>query len=212
LVEPSGAVRDRAFLAVLLLVGAAGIASGLFQLIWVSASAPSGIFDAVLGLTVLLVTWLFLAPYVLPATFRVTVTPAARPHATRSRPAAGRPAPISAHHPSTEEPVPAAPAPAAIPRWADPLVDRTGGSTVARFARSAASAPAPPAWAPAVEPEESPDSATAPIGDQVPDWLEGEGEAAPAVATQVLDELDQISSQLQAEAALRVGRRPTPSA
>lgn len=205
-------MRDRAFLAVLLFVGAAAIASGLYQLMWLNSSMPTGIFDAVLGLTVLLVTWLFLAPYVLPETFGLPTAASVRPASTTG-PTAGRPPPLTAHRPEPRAPAPRAPAPApaGIPRWADPLVDRSGTPAIAARPGAAAAAPTPPA---PVRPR-APPSAPSPnaLEENVPEWLETDDKSStsPGPASQIIDELDQITTQLGPEYALRSSRRLSPS-
>jgi hypothetical protein len=60
-------VRDRAFLALLFVVGGSSLLWGLYELFYVSPTAPAGVFNTVLGLMVLLVTWAFLFPYVIPS-------------------------------------------------------------------------------------------------------------------------------------------------
>lgn len=67
MVEDPHDLRDRAFVVILLLVGGGAVASGLFQLVVLSiTNDPAAVFDVVLGFAVLLITWLFLAPYVFP--------------------------------------------------------------------------------------------------------------------------------------------------
>jgi hypothetical protein len=60
-------VRDRAFLGLLFVVGGSSLLWGLYEIFYVSPTAPAGIFNTVLGLMVLLVTWAFLVPYVVPS-------------------------------------------------------------------------------------------------------------------------------------------------
>ena len=73
MVEESRDLRDKAFLAILVLVGAAATASGLVQILYEPSPSPAALFDTALGLAVLLVTVLFLAPYVFPKTFGIPV-------------------------------------------------------------------------------------------------------------------------------------------
>jgi hypothetical protein len=60
-------VRDRAFLGLLFVVGGSSLLWGLYELFYVSTTSATGVFNTVLGLMVLLVTWAFLVPYVIPA-------------------------------------------------------------------------------------------------------------------------------------------------
>ena len=62
-------LTERALLTLLLVVGAGALASGLYQVLANPTPPPAGVFDAVLGAAVLLMTWLFLAPYVAPHAF-----------------------------------------------------------------------------------------------------------------------------------------------
>ncbi len=73
MVEESRDLRDKAFLTILILVGAAATASGLVQILYEPSPSPAALFDTALGLAVLLVTALFLAPYVFPKTFGIPV-------------------------------------------------------------------------------------------------------------------------------------------
>jgi hypothetical protein len=92
-VEPSRDLRDRAFLAILLLVGGGSLASGLYNLLWLGSPSPTAVFDCTLGVAILVVTWLFLAPYVFASGSESTLPVVA---ATASVPAgAGRPRPSS---------------------------------------------------------------------------------------------------------------------
>jgi hypothetical protein len=60
-------VRDRAFLGLLFVVGGSSLLWGLYELFYVSTTSATGVFNTVLGLMVLLVTWAFLVPYVVPS-------------------------------------------------------------------------------------------------------------------------------------------------
>ncbi|MCI4350246.1 MAG: hypothetical protein L3K15_01860 [Thermoplasmata archaeon] len=133
LVERSRDLRDRAFLVVLLLVGSAALASGLFSLLVLgSASAPT-IFTSVFGASVLLVSWLFLAPEIMPRVFEsprselVTLStpiPATRPTGTPV-PAASRPRPGAPARPRVAAASAAAVTPAVVgrsPAVAEPLL------------------------------------------------------------------------------------------
>jgi hypothetical protein len=122
-------VRDRAFAALLLLVGASAIASGLFEILVLANASPAAIFDAVLGGAVLLVTWLFVVPTVWPKWYgdpSLEESPIRRPYLPSPIVAPPRSAPGIGGRPSR---VAIAASPAAerkkepeIPRWADPLV------------------------------------------------------------------------------------------
>ncbi|MCI4367460.1 MAG: hypothetical protein L3K08_06890 [Thermoplasmata archaeon] len=118
---PEGLLRERAYLSLLLLVGAGAVTVGVYQTVRSGASSLSAIFDLALGLCVLLVTWLFLAPSAWPNFFGdppndsrpvrrsyLGASPTPLLEATGlSRPVAHR----DAVNPNT-----------GIPRWADPLV------------------------------------------------------------------------------------------
>jgi hypothetical protein len=118
---PEGLLRERAYISLLLLVGAGAVVVGVYQTVRSGASSLSAIFDLALGLCVLLVTWLFLAPAAWPSLFgdpEPGSRPARRPYLGPSpspllEPA--RPSRMVAHrdaiNPNT-----------GIPRWADPLV------------------------------------------------------------------------------------------
>jgi hypothetical protein len=103
MVERSRDLRDRAFLILMLLVGAAALASGLFGLLVLGdASAPT-IFTAVFGVSVLLVSWLFVLPEVMP---RVVDAYNPRPAPLRQIAPLADPTGTSARAPSTLSPGP----------------------------------------------------------------------------------------------------------
>ncbi|MCI4369148.1 MAG: hypothetical protein L3K09_06270 [Thermoplasmata archaeon] len=116
--DPVKPFRDRAFLALLLLVGAAALGSGLVVLVGQGQLTPTAVFDSVLGLTVLVVSWVFLGPYVIPRAFgdpspgeEETDRPylplpiAAPPPPPRARPRpSARPSPVAARPDPFEEP------------------------------------------------------------------------------------------------------------
>src|SRR5580658_2640344 len=120
-------LRERAYLALLLLVGGGAILVGGYQTVRSGTVPMSAIFDLALGTCVLLVTWLFLAPSAWPALFgdgeprsgaeqRPYLGPNPSPLLAAPRPRrreAATPGPTASKAPS---------APSAIPRWADPLV------------------------------------------------------------------------------------------
>src|SRR5579863_2262614 len=132
---------ERAFLALLLLVGAGSIGVGAFDLIRDNASSLPALLDLTLGSSVLLVTWLFLAPSAYPTFFGDPPRgepPVARPYLTPVQPPAVLPVlPMAPREP---------PKPT-IPKWADPLV---GGPVpvppraVPLAAADPGAAPAPP--------------------------------------------------------------------
>jgi hypothetical protein len=111
-----GMVQDRVFLALLFIVGGSSLIWGLYLLFYVAPNSASGIFNTVLGLLVLIFTWAFLVPYVIPARTRsqmrptVTAVPPARPAPARSF-ASGTVRPVSV--PSVG-PAPEASAPLAV--------------------------------------------------------------------------------------------------
>ncbi|MCI4327324.1 MAG: hypothetical protein L3K16_06795 [Thermoplasmata archaeon] len=70
-------VRDRLVLGLLFVVGGSSLLWGLYLIFYISQTSPSGIFNTILGLLVLLITWAFLLPYALPAVRR-NVAPAER--------------------------------------------------------------------------------------------------------------------------------------
>jgi hypothetical protein len=108
--------RERAFLALLLLVGSGSIGAGLYEVVRTNSSSLAAVLDLTLGACVLLVTWLFLAPSAYPSFFgdpspgEVQVE---RPYL--------RPVAPSELLPSSSTVAPLPPA-HAIPKWADPLV------------------------------------------------------------------------------------------
>ena len=91
-------VRDRVLLVLLFLIAGSSTLWGLYQVYFVSPTSPSGLFNTVLGLLVLLVTWAYLLPSVLPRAAAESGPPEGAPHraptAQRARAAAtGRPTP-----------------------------------------------------------------------------------------------------------------------
>ena len=133
-------VQDRVFLGLLFVVGGSSLIWGLYEIFYVAPTSPSGLFNTVLGLLVLLVTWAFLLPYAVPARPRPRA-PAERsiPRATGPRPESARPArpPVPTAVPAP----PRRPEPAAVPR-------RTAPAVVA----APRPEPAGPAAAPALRP------------------------------------------------------------
>jgi hypothetical protein len=108
--------REQAFLALLLLVGAGAIGVGLFELYRTNATSVGSVFDLALGASVLLVTWLFLAPAAIPEFFgdpRPGELPVRRPYLEASQ-LSSAPVPRTTHRTGGTAP--------AIPKWADPLV------------------------------------------------------------------------------------------
>ena len=71
-------VRDRVFLALLFGVGTGSLLWGLYEIFYVSPTAPSGLFNTVLGLLVLLVSWAYLVPFVVPAPTELRETPSSK--------------------------------------------------------------------------------------------------------------------------------------
>jgi hypothetical protein len=67
LVERARDLKDRLYLIVLLLIGAAAIASGLYYLLALGDISAPIIFDTAFGVAILLVAWLFLVPESVPA-------------------------------------------------------------------------------------------------------------------------------------------------
>ncbi len=115
--SPEAPIRERAFVALLLLVGGGAVGVGLFQTLAAGGASLSGTLDLCLGAAVLLVTWLFLAPAALPSYFgdpAPGTPPVVRPYLPAAIPT---PAPVGSPslraHPRPD-PI--------IPKWADPLV------------------------------------------------------------------------------------------
>ena len=105
MVEESRDLRDKAFLTILILVGAAATASGLVQILYEPSPSPAALFDTALGLAVLLVTALFLAPYVFPKTFGIPVETAevvSRPYLPYTIGARVASPPVAMRPPSSE--------------------------------------------------------------------------------------------------------------
>ncbi|HXQ95078.1 MAG TPA: hypothetical protein VN864_07950 [Thermoplasmata archaeon] len=59
--------RDHLVLGLLFVVGGSSLLWGLYLVFYIAATSPSGIFNTILGLLVLLITWGFLLPYAIPA-------------------------------------------------------------------------------------------------------------------------------------------------
>jgi hypothetical protein len=141
---PGDKVRDRAVLAVLFLVGGSSTLWGLYEVYYVSPTSPSGLFNTVLGLLVLLVTWAYLVPYVVPRRAALSVPPEVAstraPTASRARAAAtGRPAPAPLSRATRTRPtaappgrLPTAPARPVPPAAVSAPVRRVGTSATAQ--------------------------------------------------------------------------------
>jgi hypothetical protein len=147
-------VRDRLVLGLRFVVGGSSLLWGLYLIFYVAQRSPSGIFNTILGLVVLFVTWGFLLPYAMPAD-RVEWNPGADASSGAPRPpspqssgpvASGRNDPRPAPRPTATTPPAARPAPSPLPR------------SIAR-----AAAPIPPARVvPAPRPAPRPLAASAP--------------------------------------------------
>lgn len=123
MVERARDLRDRLYLVVLLLIGAAAIASGLYYLLaFGDVSAPI-VFDTAFGVAILLVAWLFLVPESVPAgadrlasgLTQIRSTEPERPvalAAPSARPAPAPPSPPQPQKAPTPTPPPPAPEPA----------------------------------------------------------------------------------------------------
>jgi hypothetical protein len=204
---PEALLQERAYLSLLLLVGAGAVAIGAYQTARSSSASLSSIFDLALGICVLLVTWLFLAPTAWPALFG-DVDPRTRPV---RRPYLGpNPTPL-VRPPPRAEAIPTAPVPAVIPRWADPLVRprpvearpvadvhsqlHTVASAPSRLRQSAVPTDEdPPTWEGFDLPSAVP---TDPEEFRTPRWdpEPSNGRGTPSIA--VLEELDRIETALR---------------
>ncbi|MCI4331110.1 MAG: hypothetical protein L3K19_04605 [Thermoplasmata archaeon] len=200
--ESAGSLRDRAYLALLLLVGAGALGSGIFQVLVEGNAGPIAVFDTVLGVAVLLVTWLFLAPLAVPSFFGdlpVGAGPLIRPYlpipvtsavgfgatgpGSRNRRSVGP----SARGDAFPEPE--------IPRWADSMVPHAVASDGIPPAKS----PRTPAREPPLDEivEEDPVA-----DDRLPRFLSDEPEevaapSAPDDPHDVVRELDLISAEIE---------------
>src|SRR5579871_1948697 len=116
-------LRERAYLALLLLVGAGAVVLGFYESWATGGRSISGVFDLALGACVLLVTWLFLAPSAIPGYFGDPAFRSAAAERPYLRPVAppGPVLPVAAPRPEATE-APSSP----IPRWADPMVHPRG--------------------------------------------------------------------------------------
>ncbi|HTT26728.1 MAG TPA: hypothetical protein VMH90_07205 [Thermoplasmata archaeon] len=220
---PEALLRERAYLALLLLVGAGAVVVGLYQTLRSGAASLSAIFDLALGACVLLVTWLFLAPSAWPTLFG---DPAPRERPVRRRYLGAAPEPLLTS-PRTPAPVRSATAPSAIPRWADPMVHpkveapiRPVAAAAAMPSRGAAAAiPRPrrpsPAPAPAAEPWDVPEELpravpTDPDELRVPRWDPELSAGRGTHSLEVLEELDRIEAELRN--FVPIEPPPTPTA
>jgi hypothetical protein len=212
-------LRDQAFLALLLLVGAGALASGLFQILLEGNASPVAIFDTVLGVAVLLVTWLFLAPLAAPLLFGdpdVRGGPLIRPYLPLPLAAASVSSYGSHRRPNSRSPPaggvggtrtrPLTPEPE-IPRWADPLVEHPRPVTAAPGSRAPAARSPPPPPPRKEEPEEEPEAE-----DDAFPFPEVEIPPVPepqrsAQAPDVIRELDLISAEIENPPR----KRPSPS-
>lgn len=209
--EGSRSSRDLAFLALLLLVGAGAVGSGVFQILVEGNTGPVAVFDAVLGVAVLLVTWIFLAPIAAPTWYGDPAPGSGRlirpylpaPYddrpghdgGSRSPGRSGRPAPSRSDRTGGRAPS----ADAQIPRWADPLVPRS--PTPARTSGIAASAPTaeePAAVIPISAPLDPEPSELPPPEPDPVEELPGEiPEGPPADPGDMVRELDLISAEIE---------------
>lgn len=202
--DPARSLRDRAYLALLLLVGAGALGSGLFQILAEGNAGAIPVFDTVLGVAVLMVTWLFLVPLVAP-TWVGDPAPGSVP---LIRPYLPMPVRGAADDSFDDDPrgrgtsagrgsrgAAAAPEPE-IPRWADPMVGLAPGPL------SAVAAPAPRAQRP---PPEPPVDELDPVGDLPEEKVDPLPEEFPAeIAPEATEdpqnmvrELDLISAEIE---------------
>jgi hypothetical protein len=171
-------VRDRLVLGLLFVVGGSSLLWGLYSIFYVSSSSPSGIFNTVLGLLVLLITWAFLLPYALPAARVGHVAPARRDSVPSPPPAptvaAARPPPAS----RTVAPRPSPPLTVAVAPAQSPL----------GAARATVAVPVPPV---------SPPVTTAPVPPTAP--VRPAAPARPAASSFRSDREDSEIEEILAE-------------
>ena len=208
--------RERGFLAILLLVGGGAVALGAVE-VWTQGTASlSAFFDVALGASVLIVTWLFLAPLALPRVFGDPAPGAPLPRRPYLRPvapppSARRPTAASVSVPRRDE--------VQIPKWADPLVVRTpSASPRVPGVVAAESAPVRPIRpAPPPEPSPVPDrwaGSPSPSGDlpRRAEWEDpepaGTAEESRELALEMLTELDRIEAELRAFSPVEDGPVP----
>ncbi|MCI4319405.1 MAG: hypothetical protein L3J87_02115 [Thermoplasmata archaeon] len=169
MVERARDLRDRLYLVLLLLIGAAAIASGLYYVLAQGDVSAPIVFDTAFGVALLLVAWLFLIPDSVP-----TGGDSSRERLTQVEPLAPEPAPVvRAPRPeSTRRPTPP-------PRWTEassvPTPPSTPEPVVAVRTTEPEPTPAPRARPP---PREEPPPPTVP-------------------ASEVIKELDEIYEDLQ---------------
>ena len=203
-VRTEALLRERAFLALLLLVGAGAVGVGLLQVYRSNATSIPSVFDLALGASVLLVTWLFLAPSAVPEFFHDPAPgalPIERPYLGPVAP----PAPVEAPRPRPSHRVESA-----IPRWADPLVaPRASVAAAARISaappvasvtRPATPGPSPAPAAPRTPARTFPEPPSPPL--RAPRWLDElhqppRDEGGAEHPQTILEELDRIEAELR---------------
>lgn len=218
--RPAGPPRERAYLALMLLVGAGALGTGAFEAVLLRGLPLPVLVDLALGAGVLLVTGLLRLP---------SAERSIRPGAGAARSARGTADAPDARRGGAADAEGAArsPPPPAIPRWADPMVHPRIGATArpasahaaapsTRPARPVRSSPAPsgaPRPLPRLREEElfpldAPDEALPLDLTGTPDEQLGAG--PPVRASEVLDELDRIEAELRTFAAAPGTHPPTP--
>jgi hypothetical protein len=204
--------NERAFLALLILVGAGSVAVGVVDLVRQNATSLPALLDLALGASVLLVTWLFLAPVAYPTYFGDARPGSVAPEAPYLRPVA--PPELLPLLPAAP---PAAP-PDPIPKWANPNVGIPVEAAIRPHARAGAFAPLAAVARTSEAPSSSPMPPTrevpskAPVAPRKPEpvepWLEPElselrerpvdrSSRGPALSREMLNELDRIEEELR---------------
>ncbi|MCI4355917.1 MAG: hypothetical protein L3K18_02075 [Thermoplasmata archaeon] len=145
-------VGDRVLLSILFLIAASSTVWGLYQIYYVSPTSPSGLFNTVLGLLVLLVTWAYLLPFVVPK--KSTESGFSDPTPPRAS------ASIGARARSTGRPAPAMLSRAAGPRTAVANLGVPPPAPVRPVPRAASAGTVRPAPARSIPPRPAPSAPT----------------------------------------------------
>jgi hypothetical protein len=193
-------LRDRALVALLLLVGGGAVLSGVVEVVVLGNASAPALFDVALGVSVLLVTWLFLAPYVFPRAVGMPTpggTEPSRPYLPLSEfdrlPSLGSPSatapqpPGPGHKPSVAasgrrwppSSIPVAPA-VAQSRPGSPPPRPTGSVSSARATSPPSEGPIAPPEAPKRRPPPGP-GGSKPALEASDEWVSAELDAIQAV-------------------------------
>ena len=139
MVEEARDIRDRGYLAINLLLGGIAVAVGLFNMFVLHNFGPASMFDAFLGMSMITVGSLFIAPYMAPRQLGLP-SPGVR---MERRPYLPYPVPLPVEEGEEEEPVPVPEVEEELPMLPSPVRRPAGVAArpIASFATTGARAP-----------------------------------------------------------------------